>query len=41
VMRIQLTTFLVLTIVAGVFIQFLRPVAAQSRALFAATDGGD
>jgi len=27
--------------VAGVFIQILRPVAAQSRDLFAATDGGD
>jgi hypothetical protein len=41
VMRIQLRTFLVLTIVAGVFIQCLRPAAAQSRALFAAADGGD
>lgn len=40
-MRIQLRTFLVLTTVAGVFIQSLRPVAAQSRAVFAAADGGD
>jgi hypothetical protein len=40
-MRIQQQVFLVMTIVAGVFIQSPAPVAAQSRAVFAAPAGGD
>jgi hypothetical protein len=40
-MRIQLQVFLVMAVVAGVFIQSPGPVAAQSPAVFAAPAGGD
>ena len=40
-MRIQLQIFLIMAVVADVFIQSPRPVVAQSRAVFAAPAGGD